>query len=159
MKIRIILIALIGLTLFMSACSSNIAESDIDKLIESEYGDLPDQLHKGQTKIEVTTDKKAYSTNVNEIILRIANTGTTSVGFGNPLYVEKLINGTWYQIPYKRLAFTDITLGIDHNSNEEQEVPHEHLYYQFTEGNYRIIKEFYINEDVFVLGAEFEIKD
>ncbi|AXI09260.1 hypothetical protein CV093_10645 [Oceanobacillus sp. 143] len=96
---------------------------------------------------------------MNELILKIENTGTTTVGFGEPLYIEKLTSGTWYQIPYRNLAFADISLGIEPNSDYEQAVPLEHLDYQLTEGNYRIIKVFNVNEDESVLGAEFEIKE
>lgn len=156
MKLRIILVSLIGLAMIISACSG---KSGDESLVKSEYGDLPSAFIEEQTIIQVTTDKKEYSSQVNEITLSIANTGTTAVGYGTSLYVEKLINGKWYQIPYKRLAFEDIALGIEANSSFDQEVPLDHLYYQFTEGNYRITKSFFVNEDKFVLGAEFEIKE
>ncbi|MFC7687093.1 immunoglobulin-like domain-containing protein [Ureibacillus sp. GCM10028918] len=160
MKLRNILVSLMGITMLISACSNNATDSEVDILErESEYGDLPNKLNEAQTKIEVATVKKEYSTQVNELILKIENTGTTTVGFDLPLYIEKLINGTWYQIPYKNFTFADITLGTDSNSHYEQAVPLEHLDYQLTEGSYRIIKAFYVNEGESVLGAQFDLKE
>ncbi|QCR32508.1 immunoglobulin-like domain-containing protein [Lysinibacillus sp. SGAir0095] len=160
MKSRNIFVSLMGITMFISACSYNFTDSGEEFLEEeSEYGDLPNKLNEELTEIEVTTDKNEYSTQLNELILKIENAGTTTVGFGVPLYIEKLINGTWYRIPYKNLSFTDIGLGIEPNSEYEQAVPLEYLNYQITQGNYRIIKAFNINEGEVVLGAEFEIKE
>ncbi|QGS68765.1 hypothetical protein CV093_10640 [Oceanobacillus sp. 143] len=59
MKLRNILVSLIGITMFISACSNNVTDSGADSLErESEYGDLPNKLNEEQTIIEVTTDKK-----------------------------------------------------------------------------------------------------
>ena len=160
MRLRNILVSLIGIMMFISACSNNATDSETDLFEnESEYGDLPNILNEEQTIIKVTTDKKEYSTQVNELILKIENTGTTMVGFGEPLYIEKLMSGTWYQMPYKNLEFADIGLGIEPNSDYEQAVPLEYLQYPLTEGNYRVIKAFSVNEGKFVLGVEFEIKE
>lgn len=162
MKLRNLLVFFMGitLTLLISACSNNETDSEAVLLErESEYGDLPNKLNEAQTIIEVTTDKKEYSTQVNELILKIKNTGTTTVGFGNS-YIEKLINGTWYQIPYRDdHAFADVTSAIEPNSNYEQEVFLEYLDYQLTEGKYRVVKAFNVTEGEYVLGAEFEIEE
>lgn len=161
MKLRNVLVLLIGMTMYIPACSNKVIDSEDESLDrKSEYGELPNKLNDQQVQIEVTTDKKEYSTEVNELILKIENNGTTTVGFGVPLYIEKLINGTWYQISYrKNLAFADIALGIEANSVYDQAVPLEHLDYQLKEGKYRIIKAFHINEGKYVLGVEFEITD
>ncbi|MEO4054862.1 immunoglobulin-like domain-containing protein [Solibacillus sp. CAU 1738] len=161
MRLRNILVLFIGITMLFSACSNKVTDSGDESLVrKSEYGELPNKLYDQQTKIEVTTDKIEYSTEVNELIFKIENTGTTAFGFGVPLYIEKLINGNWYQIPYREnLAFADIALGIVANSDYVQSVPLEHLDYQLIEGKYRIIKVFNVNGGKFVLGAEFEIKD
>lgn len=160
MKLRNILVFLMGITLLISACSNNATVSEADLLKrKSEYGDLPNKLNEAQTIIEVTTDKKEYSTQANELILKIKNTGTTTVGFGNS-YIEKLINGAWYQIPYRDdFALADVTSAIEPYSNYEQEVHLEYLDYQLTEGNYRVVKAFNVTEGEYVLGAEFEMKE
>lgn len=161
MKLRNILVFLMGITLLISACSNNATVSKADLLErKSEYGELPNKLNEAQTIIEVTTDKKEYSTQSNELILKIKNTGTTTVGFGLPLYIEKLIDGAWYQIPYRDdYAFADVTSAIEPYSNYEQEVHLEYLDYQLTVGNYRVVKAFNVTEGEYVLGAEFEMKE
>lgn len=163
-----IFFTVIGLLLLISACSSDRSVSENTSLeSKSQYGDLPSKFSEGETTIEVYTDKQVYTLPVDEIVLLIENSGTTSIGFGEPRYLEKLKDGMWYQIPYDSLAFGDIGLSIEPGNVDEQEMPLEYLDYRLTEGTYRIPKTFHVNSktesledaELIVLASEFEIEE
>ena len=154
MKFKMILISLIAITMLISACSNDATE------IESEYADLPNTVNEAQTILELTTDKKAYPTQVKELVLKIKNTGKIPVRFGTPYDLEKLINGEWYHhMPNKERAFTALGIEVEPNSEYEQTVPIDQWDDQLTEGTYRVIKSFTTDDGDFVLAAEFEIKE
>ncbi|ALS75803.1 hypothetical protein AUC31_11635 [Planococcus rifietoensis] len=146
--------------LLLSACS--LFETNQKKEVlenNSSYGNLPNTFINGETTVSMQSDEENYAFPVDEIILIISNSGSSTVGFGEHRTLEKLQEGTWYEIPYReQFAFTDIGLGA--GENLEQEMPLEFLDYELTTGTYRIVKNYYINEGVeeIALAAEFEIK-
>ncbi len=155
MKLWNILFFLIVITIFISACSIS-KPGDESLTTESEYEELPSKLKEEQIEIEVSVNNRNEG---DEIIFLIENKGTTPIGFGRPIYIEKLINGVWYRIPYIRLEFTDDIGEVEPNSIFEDTIDLRYLDYQLTEGNYRAIKAFYGNEGKIILAAEFEISE
>jgi len=146
--------------MFISACSINSKPGDESLTTESEYGELLSTFQEEKMEIEVSTDKNVYSKKEDEIIFKIHNTGTESVGFGVPIYVEKLKGDKWYKIPYtERLAFTDNLLEVEPKSHFEQTVELRYLDYQLTEGYYCAVKSFSVNDEDLVLGIEFELNE
>lgn len=148
--------------LLLSACS--LFETNQKKEVlenTSSQGGLPNTFINGETTVSMQSGEENYAFPVDEIILIISNSGSSNVGFGEHRTLEKLQEGTWYEVPYReQFAFTDIGLGLGAGENLEQEMPLEFLDYELTTGTYRIVKNFYINEGVeeVALAAEFEIK-
>lgn len=150
---------LIGLltisTLLLTAC---IGQDPTTLERESPYNDLPSEFQKQDAAIRISSEQKTYSLPVEQIHLVIENTGSTGVGFGAAIYLEKLEEDDWYQIPYKNLGFTDAEIGIAAGETYMDEVPIDMLHYQLQEGTYRIVKEFTAESVQTVLAAEFEIE-
>lgn len=147
-------IALIGIVFWISACSDNNVLT-----LKSEYDDLNDKYIKNQTSLEVYTDKEYYSLPVDRIVLKIENKGTSELNFGEERFLEKLVDGIWYRVPYKDLGFNSINLTIDPGDSFAQEMPLEFLDYKLTEGIYRIPKAFDNGTEQFIIAAEFEIRN
>lgn len=146
------------LLLLAVSCSNTASDSETLSLEnESEYGDLPSEASQGQTSLTIQTDQEAYSRPVDEITLRIKNTGSATIHFGEGRYLEKAKNGTWYQIPYENMTFADIGLSMEPGSVHEQDMPLEFIEYPLTAGHYRITKSFWVDEEQLILAAEFTV--
>ncbi|WP_422124523.1 immunoglobulin-like domain-containing protein [Planococcus sp. X10-3] len=124
----------------------------------SSYGDLPSEFQEQDVSIQISSDQESYSLPVKQLHLIIENTGSTELVFGSAIYLEKLEDDGWYQIPYKNMAFTDIGILLAPGGTHLDEVPVDQLHYQLQEGTYRIVKEFYNESQQTVLAAEFEIE-
>ncbi|WP_404466937.1 immunoglobulin-like domain-containing protein [Planococcus rifietoensis] len=155
-------ILLLTSLLLLSGCS--LFETNQKKEVlenPSSHENLPNTFTNGETAISMQSDEENYTLPVDEIILIISNSGSSTVGFGEQRVLEKFQKGTWYEVPYReQFAFTDIGLGLGAGENLEQEMPLEFLDYELTTGTYRIVKTFYINEgaEEIALAAELEIK-
>lgn len=155
-------ILLLTSLLLLSGCS--LFETNQKKEVlenTSSHENLPNTFTNGETAISMQSDEENYTLPVDEIMLIISNSGSSTVGFGEQRVLEKFQKGTWYEVPYReQFAFTDIGLGLGAGENLEREMPLEFLDYELTTGTYRIVKTFYINEgaEEIALAAELEIK-
>ncbi|MFS0671672.1 immunoglobulin-like domain-containing protein [Ornithinibacillus sp. 179-J 7C1 HS] len=148
-----VLVSLIVVGLLLVACSDPLPTT---LEIESEYGELKNTFQKEQTSFEITTDKNMYILPVEKIKLHITNNGTTDIGYGGALYLEKLEDGIWYEVPYQdNFTFTDEGLGLEPKATYEEELPLDFINYQLSLGTYRIIKKFWHDGEEVVLGSEF----
>ncbi|WP_243300033.1 immunoglobulin-like domain-containing protein [Bacillus litorisediminis] len=154
MRVKRTIIILIGVLVWVSACSGTSG-----LYIESKYNVLESEINKNKTSMKIYTDNQIYTLPVQRIILKFENNGTSDVNFGESRYIEKLVEGKWYLIPYKELGFNDIGLTIKPGESVEQRIPLEFLDYKLTEGLYRIPKSFNDESENFVIAAEFEIKE
>lgn len=126
---------------------------------KSEKGSLTSGVERQEIKIAMNTERPDYDIGVNEIELEIVNSGKIEIGFGEYYTVEKLINGTWYEIPFKdNVGFDDILHILEPNKNYKEKINTGLMRYTFKEGKYRITKEFYSDGDKIELAAEFSIK-
>lgn len=157
-----LIILLLTSLLLLSGCSL-FETTQKEEVLEntSSHERLPHTFNNGETAFSMQSDEENYTPPVDEIILIISNSGSSTVGFGEQRVLEKFQEGTWYEVPYReQFAFTDIGLGLGAGEKLEQEMPLEFLDYELTTGTYRIVKTFYINEgaEEIALAAEFEIK-
>lgn len=142
------------LLLFLSAC---IGQNPTTLETESPHGDLPSEFQLPDVEIRISSDKARYSLPVKEMHLVIENTGSTAVEFGGAVYLEKLEEDIWYQIPYKNMSFTDGGIGVAPGETYLNEVPIDMIHYELQKGTYRILKEFSVDSKQTMLAAEFEI--
>ncbi|WP_084242406.1 immunoglobulin-like domain-containing protein [Planomicrobium okeanokoites] len=151
---------LVALFLIISACSNS--ETNISaKLVgtESLYKNkLSNKLNIENASLAVSTDKENYLIPVEKINFIIENTGSTSFGYGETLFIEKLESGTWYQLPYSGIGFTDEINELKPKEKVIQELPLKYLNFHLTKGTYRITKEISYKREIYPLGVEFEIR-
>ncbi|MDQ0350941.1 carbonic anhydrase [Alkalibacillus filiformis] len=120
-------------------------------------GDLPSEYIKGETNVQMETEKSIYSKSINEIKVTVRNQGPNPIAFGTYYRVEKYKGDTWYEVPLN-IQFTDIGLSIKANETYDEEVQIKHIDYQLTQGLYRIVKEFRTENDEINLAVEFTIE-
>lgn len=150
---------LIGLlmisTLSLTAC---IGQDPTTLEKESPFNDLPSEFQKQGAAVRISSEQETYSLPIEQIHLVIENTGSKEIGFSAAIYLEKLEEDDWYQIPYKNLGFTDAEIGIAVGETYIDEVPIDMLHYQLQEGTYRIMKSFHTESEQKILAAEFVIE-
>lgn len=154
-KLLFILIPLA--VIFGIAYSLRPMDSKLNK--KSSRGALNNVVENEDVKITMNTDKADYNLGVREIELDIINFGNNEFGFGEYYTVEKHVNGTWYEVPFKdNTGFRDILHVLKPNESSNEKIKTSLMKYSFTVGKYRIIKEFYYNGEKIELAAEFNIK-
>lgn len=156
MKKLLFLLILLG-AVFIIIYSLRWTNPELNK--KSQKGLLTSSVERQGAKIAMNTERPGYGIGVNEIGLEIVNSGKVEIGFGEYYTVEKLINGTWYEIPFKdNVGFDDILHILEPNKSYKEKINTGLMRYTFKEGKYRITKEFYSDGDKIELAAEFSIK-
>jgi hypothetical protein len=125
---------------------------------ESNNGNLLDSIKTESTKLRILTEESDYSWGTTSINLLIENQGTMSVEFGSRYSIEKLQNGQWYKIPFKkRVAFNTMLYNLNPNSTYKQKIDLSSLDYGFKVGKFRVVKEISSNGHNIKLATEFNI--
>ena len=150
-----ILLPFMLLLLFLSAC---IGQNPTTLKTKSSHGDLPSEFQLPGVEIRISSDQARYSLPVKAMHLIIENTGNTALEFGGAVYLEKLEEDSWYEIPYKNLSFTDGGIGVAPGETYLNEVPIDMIHYELQKGTYRILKEFSVDSKQTLLAAEFVIQ-
>lgn len=92
--------------------------------------------------ITFTTQHPVYGKDMEQIIVYIQNNTDEEFVYGAEYSVEKLIDGTWYQLPFPEntawIAIGYILLPKDRNTDY---VKLSFVDYSFTDGTYRILKQ------------------
>ncbi|MFC0472156.1 immunoglobulin-like domain-containing protein [Halalkalibacter kiskunsagensis] len=157
MKSKFRLTSLCIFTLIMIGCQSQTME-----LIElSNYEkNLPSFIENEDLVLEMKSAKETYPPTVDEISFKLSNFGPHDVGFVEYYQLEKRINESWYKVPFSEDA-SSIYIEIDNMLKEktasEITLKVEDLEYQLTEGEYRMIKEFWSDGNEAILASEFRI--
>ena len=125
---------------------------------KSEKGTLTNFFENQYAKISMNTERLSYPLGVDQIDLEIINSGNLEIGFGEYYIIEKNIDNTWYEVPFKdNTAFNDILHVLESQKSDKGKIDLHLLKYSFTKGRYRIIKEFYSDGNKIELAAEFSI--
>ena len=143
--------------LFIYGCQGT---ETLDKV--SEHDELPDHFSAGEVSFSIASDEDGYALPVTELTLLIINSGSGELVVDQYRALEKLQEGTWYEVPYSdQFAFTDDAQLVEPGGTAEKEMPLEYLNYELTPGTYRIVKPFRIvgKDEEIVLGTQFEIEE
>ncbi|WP_208591613.1 immunoglobulin-like domain-containing protein [Gracilibacillus suaedae] len=138
---------LLFVLILLTGCNKDLT----DDLLKSDYGEIIEQ-----DNYEMKLDKNKYSKKVDQITLEITNNSASNLNFGLIYYMERYIDGSWYQMPFK--DDTEIqTIGIMVKPNESytQTIATNHLKHNLSPGKYRVVKP--ISEEI-TLATEFEIE-
>jgi hypothetical protein len=153
MKHSKVIIILLVFLLSIYGCSSPVSKI-------SEHDELPDRFSEGDVSFSIASDQEIYSQPVTGIKLVITNSGSDEPVIDQYRMLEKLQEGTWYEVPYSdQFAFTDDAQLLEPGGTAEKEMPLEHLNSELTPGTYRIVKPFRIvgEDEEIVLGSQFEV--
>lgn len=129
----------------------NLNQSSFEAVLSNEFE------YQGR-QVKVQMNQESYSLPLENMDLEIMNTGTEAAGYGNIIYFEKLVDEDWYDMPFTRLGFTDEALSLEPGDEITDEIPVNFLDYDITPGTYRIVKEFWADENRHAIAAEFEIR-
>lgn len=151
-------ILLFSITILSVALTACIGQNPTTLETKSSFTDLPSEIQENEIEIRISSDQAVYSLPIKKMHLVIENTGSTAVGFGGAVYLEKLEEEIWYEIPYKNITFTDGEAGVAPGESYLIEVPIDMIHYELQKGTYRILKEFYIDSRPKTFAAEFEIE-
>lgn len=128
----------------------------------SKYDELPDYFSEGELSFSIASDNEVYTLQDPDITLFIINSGTGELVVDQFRALEKLQEGTWYEVPFSdQFAFTDDAQLLEPGGTAEKEMSLEYFDYELTPGTYRIVKPFRIvdEDEEIVLGSQFEIEE
>ncbi len=135
------------LLILQAGCNKDLT----DDLPKSDYGEILEQ-----DNYELKLDKNKYSIKVDQISLEITNKSASNLNLGVIYYMERYIDGSWYQIPFKDdTDFQTIGIIVKPNESYTQNISTNHVKYELSPGKYRVVKP--ISEEI-ILATEFEIE-
>ncbi len=88
------------------------------------------------------------------------NSSENTYSYGHPYFIEIKKNGLWYElVPPNELLFTMPLLFILPNEEKALEIDFKHAYGELEKGDYRLVKDFGINDDTdFYVALEFQVE-
>ncbi len=161
-KRRVVFISMLLLGIFMGCQDNDVNENPNPKLVEveSKYDHITNEVIEQQTNVSIHIEEENYSLPITELKVILDNKGDVSVGYDNPVYLDKLQDGIWVQIPYNDdLGFSMEASELRPGESTEQEIDPENLNYELTNGDYRIRKSIRVGTENIVIADKFEIKD
>ncbi|WP_163580988.1 immunoglobulin-like domain-containing protein [Gracilibacillus saliphilus] len=133
--------------ILLAGCNKDLTE----ELPKSDYGEILEQ-----DNYELKLDKNKYSNEVDQITLELTNNSASNLNFGLIYYMERYIDGSWYQIPFKDdTEFQTIGIMVKPNESYTQNISTNHLKHDLSSGKYRVVKP--ISEEI-TLATEFEVE-
>lgn len=153
-KFKVLIFILIAILLFWVLIA--FKRDDIKK--ESIYS----EIHSEETfrnGINIYVDNIALSKDKNELELVISNIGDKKISFGVDYSIEEKINNIWYDVPFKEdTVFIEIAKILDKGESTSEIISLDNLKYSLKNGEYRVIKRFYVDGKEVIGVAEFSIK-
>lgn len=128
-KYPFVVFGFVALLLFLTGCQAD--ESYLNEVSSDQT--LPDS----KNGVTLRTDKAEYQTDVKEIKIEIQNDSDQQYTTGVHVFLDKKVEDTWYDVPMKADAFTEI--GVIHPPNQSSYLSFhvEDLKYKLTPGEYR----------------------
>jgi len=115
----------------------------------SQHGDTPTD-----DDVVIVPEFPIYDPGMEYIDFTMHNKGKKEVMFGAGDYeLDVLLNGVWYNIPMKPMAFVAIGYTLNPNSHRYRRVNLSYFDYPFAPGKYRVIQEF----DGCIYFGDFEL--
>ncbi|MFC4356290.1 immunoglobulin-like domain-containing protein [Chryseomicrobium palamuruense] len=142
----------------LSGCTQNTSSKE-GSWSESPYNqELPQEVKQEQMDVSISLNEDEFSLPVEELLVTLTNRGDVAIGYGGALYVEKLVDGEWLEIPLNRYAYTDDLVELRVGEEITQDVPVERVDGGFQKGTYRIRKSVSVDMNTYPLAVEFEVR-
>ncbi len=97
------------------------------------------EIPNSKNGLVLTSTKQSYHTSDSELSATIINEGTDEVMLGTYLFVQKKVDGVWYEFPYKQEFFDEPANTLAHNESADYELDVSLLQHKLTPGEYRFI--------------------
>ncbi|WP_312115441.1 immunoglobulin-like domain-containing protein [Brevibacillus reuszeri] len=155
MKMEKMLVTMLLATVLTMGCSNPEPPALTNP---STYGELPSKGTEQDLQVEMSIPKKNYAAGTEKVSIEVKNHGSDQLLYGVAYQVEKREQGTWYAIPFQpNTAFVDIGIIVEPNHTRDEEMNLKMLDYPMTNGEYRMIKSFYVNGRELTLATYFTI--
>jgi hypothetical protein len=155
-RVALYLLAVIALIISVFLYYKFNSDSILEK---SNVGRLMSTIENSETKLGIFIEENNFSSTINEIPFDIKNYGTSVANFDVSYSVEIFKGDGWYTIPFKEnIIFTEEALVLNPGENYRSKINLNSFSYRFTEGKYRIIKEFNVDKRKVTLALEFELR-
>ncbi|WP_134684261.1 immunoglobulin-like domain-containing protein [Brevibacillus migulae] len=155
--LKILLITVLA-ALFLMGCSQEAVDTNQALPKQSRHGELPSQLKNKEIHAEMHMDLPSGSSTFDQALLTINNEGPGTLIFGVAFTLEKKENGVWYEVPFKEnLAFVEIALHLAPGDSHQDTIRNDMFPYSLAQGEYRIVKQLYLDGKEMILAAPFTI--
>ncbi|HZG13421.1 MAG TPA: immunoglobulin-like domain-containing protein [Candidatus Bathyarchaeia archaeon] len=143
---------------FAMGCSQQAEEIKQSLTKQSAHNELPSQLKSKEIHVEIHMDLPNGPSSFDSGLLTIKNDGPGTLTFGAAFTLEKKKNGIWYEVPFvEDLAFVEIALQLEPGGSHQETIKKEQFPYILTQGEYRVVKHFYVDGKEMILAAPFSI--
>ncbi|USG68171.1 hypothetical protein NDK47_13175 [Brevibacillus ruminantium] len=153
MKVLKNLFGIILIVVLMAGCSHE--EENRPLVVPSEYGELPQTISENGTHVDITITGLPDKSSNTKLNLEIHNMGSSRIEHGVGYALEKFEQGTWYVVPFKQdTTFVDIGLTLKPGDSFLEIVDLKDYDDQFFQGEYRIRKSVFVDNQEHVLAAK-----
>ena len=98
-----ILFSLCLITIFLLSFAFQVQEKSSEKPDEELTKARFQELLSSKEGVALTIKNEQYTTFSNDVVLTIRNDSNTEFNYDDHFLLEKNINGTWYEVPFKSL--------------------------------------------------------
>lgn len=138
---KIVLMALFITLLLMAACANAPLKAS-DVVVSPDSG------------VALVADG-TYRVGLDKAPFHIANSTQQQVTYGLYYQLERMIDGQWYVVPFKKdAAVQDISVLLEPGATNQENFRQDMHDYRFEEGRYRILKQVYLQPDGRALWLE-----
>ncbi|KIL74236.1 immunoglobulin-like domain-containing protein [Bacillus badius] len=99
--------------------------------------------------VTLSANKNEYTTSTDKITVVNKNESDSKVKSSHGIFLEKNVDGTWYEFPYKEPAFSEVLRYLPPGKSHTFDIHIDELEYELTPGEYRAVHE--------GLAAPFEV--
>jgi len=118
------------LFLLLTACSQTTDKKLTDKSSEQNFPSSKDG-------VTLMTEKEQYTTSADTITVMIENNSSNEFTTGTHLFLEKKVDGIWYEFPYKVNEFTEAAMVHVPGETSAMALSVDELKYELNPGEYR----------------------
>lgn len=129
--------------LFLTLVGCQNPEDDLTE--KAEFQEMPSE----KDGFELSAEKDVYTISDDEITIIASNEGGSKVKSNHAVFLEKNVDGEWYEFPYKEPAFSEVLRYLPPGESYTFDIQVAELEYELTPGEYRAVHE--------GLAAPFEV--
>lgn len=132
MKSKLILFFSI-LFLMLAGCQNQ--DQNLTK--EAETQEIPSE----KDGMVLTVEKNEYKTSDEKITVVAKNESDSKIKSNYAIFLEKNVDGTWYEFPYKEASFSEVLRYLPPGESHTFDINTAELEHKLTPGEYRAIHE------------------